>query len=209
MKKLLLVFAVLSASSTFAAVIEDPNGLLKQLDASRAKADFADAFRMDDQVTLRLFNADCKWGCGEDGCGSVCTVINSDFDKKLVEVTPDNATAAQTDGSTTVYDRAEYEAAGNQSLKTALEGLDVFLGMNGKVVLKSLAPIDFALADGTKIPAFDLKGEFVVPVNSMEIEFQVARGAVPGMAEILFEKIGGFHGEGGDKIFKIKAVSRK
>ena len=201
-----LVFALLSFSA-FGAVIEDPKGLLGTLDASRTKAEFADAFRAGDQVTLRIFNTDCVWGCGADGCGSMCTVVNADFEKRIAEASADRATAVVTNGTSETYDRAEYEAGGRNLLTKTLAELDVFLGMNGKVVLKSLDPIDFLLADGSKIPAFRLLAEFVAKENSMELEYQVSpRG--PGLAEILFVKIGGYRGQGGEKMFKIKAIAR-
>jgi hypothetical protein len=82
--------------------------------------------------------------------------------------------------------------------------------MAGKVVLHSLTPMDFALADGSKIPAFDLKGDFVATKNSMEIEYIVAKGGatIPGLAEVLYINIGALHGRHGTKIFKIKGFSR-
>jgi hypothetical protein len=160
-KPALLVFVLgtILASSTPAAVVEDPKGLLANLNASRTRPEFSEAYKLGDEITLRIFNQDC----------------HSDF-----------------------------ESAGKQFLVPTLENLDVFLGMKGKVVLDSLTPIDAALGDGTTVPALDLKGRFVTAENSMIIEFHVAKGGstVPGLAEVLFEKIDAM------KMFRVKSFAR-
>ncbi len=206
---LTLGLGLLPIAPAFAATIEDPQNLLKMLESGRTKSEFPDAFRLGDQITIRLFNTDCKWGC-QDGCGGFCTTTNADFVKKVVEATADHATASSTDGSSDVYDRSEYETGGKQFLLKALQELDVYFGMSGKVVLTSLTPVDFALFDGTKIPAYLLKADFVAAKGSLEVDFTVSRGGptMPGIAEILFEVVKFSPTDDGMKISKIKAVSR-
>src|SRR4051812_45233812 len=126
---LVLFLSAAVLSPAFGAAIEDPQSLLTTLESNRSKAEFQAAFRKDDKITLRIFNTDSKFACSTDGCGSMSPVVNHDFEKSIVEATPDSATAVSTDGSSEVYDRAEYEAGGKQYLRKSLEGLDVFLGM--------------------------------------------------------------------------------
>jgi hypothetical protein len=205
-KPALLVFVLgtILASSTPAAVVEDPKGLLANLNASRTRPEFSEAYKLGDEITLRIFNQDCHFGCGADGCGAVCTEVNADFTRKIVEGTPDEATAVTSDGTSQTFARSDFESAGKQFLVPTLENLDVFLGMKGKVVLDSLTPIDAALGDGTTVPALDLKGRLVTAENSMIIEFHVAKGGstVPGLAEVLFEKIDAM------KMFRVKSFAR-
>jgi len=206
----LLAVSALFSSVATAGQIEDPQGLLKTLATTRSASEFTDSFQMNDEITLRIFNKDCIWGCGPDGCGLVVQKMNPVSQKKLEKDGPAKATAVCTDGNSDVFARSEYESFGKSTLLKALSELDVFLGMSGKVLLTSLTPMDFVLANTSKIPAFQLRAEFVTAENSMEIEFIVAKDKkmVPGIAEILFLRIGGYQGQGGEKLFKVKALSR-
>jgi len=203
---IVLIFTF-STPGARAAAIEDPQGYLTQIEGTRALGGFAEAYRLNDQCTVRLLSRNCTFHCGEFLndflCASFCESWDAswpDLPKTLVEAGDETATAVLGDGTVEAYERLEFEAGKGGMLRKLLTGIDVFVGLAGKVKLESLKSVDYPMTGQPPVPAYQLTGAFEVDGGgTLELDIVVGKN-VPGIAEILFLKVGP------SKIFRVRSI---
>lgn len=209
---------VLNMAAQAATPIEDPQGLLARIENTRAPRSFADAFRVGDEATVRILNRSCFSLCtdffGLRICAPICREPwepgQPDLVKRVSEVTSTEATSVFSDGTTEVVEASTFLADRGSQLRKSIRELDQLISLSGVAKLVSLKEVDFALADQSTVPAYDLRGEFWESEGGVVYFHYIVGKQVPGVAEILSLSLGATaenldNGEA-SKIFKVRAI---
>lgn len=201
-----------------AATIEDPQGLLARIENTRAPRSFAQAFCVGDEATVRILNRSCFSMCTDFFGLRICAPIcwepwepgHLDLVKRVTEVTSTEATSVFSDGTTETVESSTFLADGGSQLRQSIRELDQLVSLTGVAKLVSLNDVDFALADGSTVPAYDLRGEFWESEGGVVYFHYIVGKRVPGVAEILYLALGATadnldNGEA-TKIFRVREI---